>query len=190
MHVDKQWGLHASDVPQRPRGWGSKVRLVESRRCTRAGRRRIYAHPQPWLAHVIGKELSVDELLVPLREYLAQASAGLEHSRFGRALPLLAVPIFGAGLATEGLEGSEHSGEVVTAMLAELRAFTTTHAVDCALCTLDEAAFGAALNARRREDVAFRAHARAPAGSDEARFASEVHRDARALSRAGRSSLA
>ena len=177
MHIDAQWGLHQMDVPRRPDGWGSRVRLIQSlSESTRAGRHRSYAHPQPWLAHVIGDELSVEDLLVPLRQYLAEASAGLEHSRFGRAMPLLAVPIFGAGLATENFEGSQLSGDLVKAVYAELRAFTATHAVDCALCTLDEAAFGAALNARRREDETFQRHRRAPEGTDEARYASEVTR--------------
>ena len=29
MHVDRQWGLTAEDVPARPEGWGSGVRLVK-----------------------------------------------------------------------------------------------------------------------------------------------------------------
>ena len=128
MHVDRQWGLTAEDVPARPEGWGSGVRLVKAagssapRPDASGVTRRMYRHPQPWLAHVVGEEveaMSVDELLAPLRQFLVEAAATLgEGSRFHRALPLLAVPIVGAGLATQGLAGSSRSGEVVRAMLA------------------------------------------------------------------------
>ena len=178
MHVDERWGLLATDVPAKPEAWGKHVRLLEGVRRPIKHRGRTYSHPQPWLAHAIGDELSVEELIAVLREYLTGAARSLAgSSRFGRALPLLAVPIFGAGLATERESGDEHLGELLNAMLLEVREFTATHAVDVALCTLDEAAFGAALNARRREDASFRE--RAPPDLDDdrqQRYAHEVTR--------------
>mmetsp|Transcript_76756 Transcript_76756/g.133049 ORF Transcript_76756/g.133049 Transcript_76756/m.133049 type:complete len:601 (+) Transcript_76756:41-1843(+) len=156
MHVDEKWGVKEKDLPERPTGWGTEVRLLQTADNSDSEvRKHLYAHPQPWLAHVIDTGLSIEELLAPLRQFLTEASAQLNGSRFGRAMPLLAVPMFGAALATRSIDGSLRTGENLEGMLAELRAFTATHAIDVALCTLDDAAFSAALDCRRRADATF-----------------------------------
>ena len=92
-------------------------------------------------------------LIETLRDFLAQAVGELEgtRSRFGRAVPLIGVPIFGSGLASDDfLLGSDQAGEILLAMLEELDVFTHAHAIDVALCTVDSASFSAAQTARRR----------------------------------------
>ena len=159
-----RWRLTPEELPERPDGWGDRVhavrcrpRTAEAQRARREERHRIYEHPLPILAHVRSEgkaEMPLEERLAALREFLALAADELQgeraHCRFGRALPLISLPIFGAGLAADSLRGADDGGTIVLEMLSVLHEFTQQHAVDIALCTVDEAAFGAALTARRQ----------------------------------------
>lgn len=156
MKVEATWQVTAKEVPKRPRGWGSTERCVSCvQRVERA--KRGYDHPLPYLTHILGGR-SIEELADALHDFLEMAARDLQAreesgapSRFGRALPLVALPIFGAGLSSDdALRGHDNVGSIIATMLTELDAFTKTHAIDIALCTIDEAAFGAAQTARRK----------------------------------------
>lgn len=167
MAVDGAWNLPACERPPRPHGFGKSARIAPCRpksdegvRRRSAERYRTYAHPLPVLAHVLSERgaplLSVAELMSTLREFLAHAASHAHESKFGRALPLIALPIFGSGLASEDEEkGDPHTGSLIALMLDELSDFVQAHPIDVALCTLDNAAFGAALNARRKRSQSF-----------------------------------
>ena len=164
MSVDPLWRLGVCEIPAQPAGWGSTCWAIRCNSKTEAGRNarqalryRQYDHPQPFLGLCLqgrsSRGLTVPMLMATLRDFLAQVlvELGGSTSRFGRALPLIGVPLFGSGFASDNfLLGSDQSGEIVLAMLEELDTFTRTHAVDVALCTVDSAAFSAAQTARRR----------------------------------------
>ena len=168
MELSPHWqrSIRACELPERPHDWGistsgsaTGTRVVRCRPRTEAALRRRreerykqYEHPEPYLALVMGRGLSVAQRAQTLHEFLDKVSEELAPtSRFGRALPLVAVPILGAGMAAEDvLRGDDQSGELITAMLRELHAFASRHACDVALCTVDPSAFGAAQQARRR----------------------------------------
>lgn len=202
MTLDRVWALSPEQHPQRPRGFGKSLLAVPCREKTEVDRRRraeerfrTYESPHPILADVIshnsGPKKSVPQLMDALRQFLALAAAeaSAKPPRFGRALPLVAIPIFGAGLASdELLKGDDQQlGETITAMLDELQAFTRTHAIDVALCTIDNAAFGAALNARRKRYAGFARKAPEHARNAQA-WRSEIERLAQ-LSLEGRLAL-
>jgi hypothetical protein len=189
MHVDKAWSVPSSELPQRPHAFGKDVLAIACRPKTaheqqerREARLRTYEPPVRILSSVLsdGVKLRVPDLVASLRQFLALAAAevGGRPSRFGRALPLIALPIFGAGLASDeqlALADQSELGESIRAQLDELLAFARAHAVDIALCTIDSAAFGAALNARRRACPEFEASV--PAGArDPERYRAEVAR--------------
>jgi hypothetical protein len=158
MVVNPLWQISSREIPPRPSGWG-----LDEHRCIRCRPKmeqvressRGYEHPQPYLALALGG-LPLDQLATTLRSFLAQVAQDLEAvpSRFGRALPLVALPVFGAGFMVPKLEdaltGDDNTGSIMLMMLSELDAFTKTHAIDVALCTVDQAAFGAAHLARRQ----------------------------------------
>ena len=180
MELSPRWqrSIRECEQPERPRGWGSSIRAVRCLPRTAAALRRRreerykqYEHPRPYLTLVMGEPLPAS--LLSLNQFLDQVVADLRgRSRFGRALPLVAVPIFGAGVAAaellqfgnpslslltppvgaglaaeDVLRGDEQSGEIIAAMLRELHAFASRHACDVALCTVDSSAFGAAQQA-------------------------------------------
>ena len=164
MAVDSRWPLEPSEIPERPDGWGESERVVLCQPPTsEAARRRLderFYSRLPFLTLVQGTaaaRLTIPTLVVALREFLARivdlhARGGLQP-RFERALPLVALPIFGTDIAARGKEALlEHddTGEIIMAMLHELHQFTSEHAIDVALCTVDSAAFGAAQTARRK----------------------------------------
>ena len=161
MDVEEYWRIRIGEVPLRPDGWGVSELCVrcDPKSATERAEARSYEHPQPYLAYAMGidsgNELEVLEatlnsfLTMAHKDLQAREAAGVP-SRFGRALPLLALPIFGAGFAAnDALKGNDNGGVIILQMLRQLHAFTSTHHVDIALCTVDEAAFGAAQTARR-----------------------------------------
>lgn len=163
MNVDPLWRLGECEIPERPEGWGEScwasrcLPKTEKGRHARRKRFRQYDHPQPFLGLCLrgssSRSITVPMLIETLRDFLAQAVGELEgtRSRFGRAVPLIGVPIFGSGLASDDfLLGSDQAGEILLAMLEELDVFTHAHAIDVALCTVDSASFSAAQTARRR----------------------------------------
>ena len=168
MELSPHWqrSIRACELPERPHDWGTSTsgsttgtRVVRCLPRTEAALRRRreqrykqYEHPEPYLALVMGRGLSIAQRAQTLHEFLNKVAEELPPtSRFGRALPLVAVPIFGAGIAAEDvLRGDEQSGEIIESMLRELHAFASSHACDVALCTVDPSAFGAAQQARRR----------------------------------------
>lgn len=164
MHIDEaHWQVPKVVHPPKPRGWGRRVKSVA---CThksesesqlrRRERFRTYSSPLPIVTFAIG-DLSVDELMDALDQFLSLARIEAVESRFGRALPLVAVPIFGSGLASANvLQGDDYSGEIIIAMLDRLERFVKETSIDVALCTIDAATAGAAVNARRRRDGAYR----------------------------------
>ena len=164
MEVDQRWPLEPSEIPERPDGWGASECVVQCNPPTsEAARRRLderFYSRLPFLTLVQGtaaSRLTISMLVVALRQFLARitdihARGGLQP-RFERALPLVALPIFGADIAARGkeaLSGHDDTGEIIMAMLRELHEFTSEHAIDVALCTVDSAAFGAAQTARRK----------------------------------------
>jgi hypothetical protein len=68
----------------------------------------------------------------------------LPNNKNGRALPLLALPVIGAGKAG----GAHQAGEIVRALLPELYSFVRGHAVDVALVMREPAQYAAAQAAR------------------------------------------
>lgn len=190
MAIDRVWSLSPTQQPHRPRGFGRDVLAVPCREKTEVDQRRraqerfrTYESPLPIVADVIsahgGAKKRAPELMEALRQFLALAAAeaGTKPARFGRALPLVALPIFGAGLASdELLRGDElQLGETISATLDVLHAFARSHRIDVALCTIDNAAFGAALNARRKRYPDFVARA-PPHAREPERWRDEVER--------------
>ena len=163
MEVDARWKLEPSEIPERPDAWGASEYVVQCKPPTsEAARRRLderFYSRLPFLTLVQGTAASrptISMLVVALRQFLGRIidlhAAGGLYSRFDRALPLVALPIFGADIAARGkeaLSGHSDTGEIILAMLHELHQFTSEHAIDVALCTVDSAAFGAAQTARR-----------------------------------------
>lgn len=111
MELSPRWqrSIRECEQPERPRGWGSSIRAVRCLPRTAAALRRRreerykqYEHPRPYLTLVMGEPLPAS--LLSLNQFLDQVVADLRgRSRFGRALPLVAVPIFGAGVAAAEL---------------------------------------------------------------------------------------
>ena len=165
METKPCFDIKPCEKPDRPVAWGAGTRVVRCRPRTdealrerQEKRYRRYDPPRPYLALLMGagndgEAPSVALLMQTLREFLSLVAADLkdEPSRFYREVPLVALPIFGAGRAADDvLRGDPRGGEIISAMIHELHAFTSTHAIDIALCTVDPAAFGAALQARRQ----------------------------------------
>lgn len=160
-----RWRIAPEELPVRPEGWAESVHAVRCHRRTagaqrarREERHRRYDHPHPILANVKSAEgkddLPLTTRIVALQQFLDLAMMELQGERaicrFGRRLPLVAIPILGTGLASDDVHGADDSGEILLEMLKVLNSFTCSHAVDIALCTVDESAYGAALMARRK----------------------------------------
>ena len=201
MRVEAHWGISASEVPNRPGGWSTDtlcIRCLPKSDQERQSSHMYYDHPQPYLACVVGEDGSppLEHLRLALRSFLALVKEDLEArerrnapSRFGRAVPFVALPIFGAGFATRNImRGDDNAGSIIVMVLRELDAFTSENSVDVALCSIDAAAYGAAQQARRfllgeqKTDHAVTRYSRlyrlrAPAGAaDPVRYHDEVER--------------
>src|SRR5262249_51019057 len=87
--------------------------------------------PQPWVVRTVGSPARpADEFVEPAAEFLQRLSGLAEQkARNGRALPLVALPVVGAGHGG----GSHMAGEIVRALLPELYRFTQAYAIDVAL---------------------------------------------------------
>ena len=110
MELSPHWerSIRACELPERPHDWGTSTsgsttgtRVVRCLPRTEAALRRRreqrykqYEHPAPYLALVMGRGLTIAQRAQTLHEFLKKVSEELPHmSRFGRALPLVAVPI-------------------------------------------------------------------------------------------------
>ena len=105
MNVPRHWQIRASEVPEQPAGWGERELCVRCNPKLEAerGPNHGYEHPDPYLAYVLGdgsESLSLEQLSATLRAFLALVHEDLQAreargapSRFGRALPLVALPI-------------------------------------------------------------------------------------------------
>ncbi|MBI1913490.1 MAG: SIR2 family protein [Planctomycetes bacterium] len=104
--------------------------------------------PRPWLTKTSNAPSAPPGSFVePAREFLKVAFASLETSaRNRRALPLLALPVVGAGHAG----GARQAGEIVRHLLPALYEFTATHPVDVALVMKEPVQHAAAQGVRSR----------------------------------------
>ena len=110
MELSPHWerSIRACELPERPHDWGTSTsgsttgtRVVRCLPRTEAALRRRreqrykqYEHPAPYLALVMGRGLTIAQRAQTLHEFLNKVAEELPHmSRFGRALPLVAVPI-------------------------------------------------------------------------------------------------
>ena len=113
MELSPHWqrSIRACELPERPHDWGTTTsgsttgtRVVRCLPRTEAALRRRreqrykqYEHPDSYLALVMGRGLSIAQRAQTLHEFLNKVAEELlvrPTSRFGRALPLVAVPIF------------------------------------------------------------------------------------------------
>lgn len=110
--------------------------------------------PAPWLvltAHA--PDASPEQFVEPARQFLTVAAASLgPRARNGRALPLLALPVTGAGQAG----GAHQAGAIVKHLLPQLYQFVQANPIDVAL-VMKEGAQYAAAQAVRSELVGERA---------------------------------
>src|SRR5262249_25126622 len=102
--------------------------------------------PRPWVVHTANRPDADPQMFVePARQFLETAAAALgPQPRNGRALPLLALPVVGAGAAG----GACQAGQIVRALLPALYEFTAARSVDVALVMKDPAQYAAAQAAR------------------------------------------
>jgi hypothetical protein len=98
--------------------------------------------PRPWVVLTANSpDAEAETFVEPAAQFLQQAKASLEPSpKNNRALPLLALPVIGAGHAG----GARKAGEIVKHLLPELYAFTKANAIDVALVMKDGAQYAAA----------------------------------------------
>jgi hypothetical protein len=105
--------------------------------------------PLPWVVNVgPGGTRPIAWYVEGAAEFLERAAAALRwrHPRYGRARPLVALPVVGTGRG-----GARHAaGEVVRELLPMLARAARTYALDVALVAREEAAFAAAQAERRR----------------------------------------
>ena len=106
--------------------------------------------PQPWLGRVGSRGRPIAWYVDGAVEFVHTATAALrgQKPRFGRCLPLLALPIVGT------LKGGAASrcGEVVKGLLRELNQFVARSDVDVALVCFEPSAYAAAQAERVRAE--------------------------------------
>jgi hypothetical protein len=105
--------------------------------------------PRPWLVRTsFAPNADAKRFVEPAREFLNTASAALGASpRHGRASPILALPVVGAGAAG----GARKAGQIVRELLPALYEFVGTHSVDIALVMKDPAQYAAAQAVRSEQ---------------------------------------
>lgn len=108
--------------------------------------------PTPWLVDLGGSRgTPIDWYLEAVEEFLTKAAADLSARtpRFGRARPLVSLPLVGTGQGGKRRE----AGEMARALLPVLYRFAAEHPVDIALVMIDGAAYSAAQAVRRAMPV-------------------------------------
>lgn len=102
--------------------------------------------PRPWVVKTTSASNSpAAKFVEPARQFLNIATAALTTPpRNGRAQPLLALPVTGAGNAG----GSKQAGEIVKQLLPVLYEFVESHPIDVALVMKEGAQYAAAQAAR------------------------------------------
>lgn len=106
--------------------------------------------PQAWLGRVGGAKRDVAWYVGGGVEFIHKAADALKAQTplFQRCLPLVALPLVGTG---QGL--ASRSGEVVQALLPELRTFVGQRDVDVALVCFDSSTYAAAQAERARAEA-------------------------------------
>jgi len=104
--------------------------------------------PLPWVVRTANRsDAAPDDFVEPARQFLSTATKALSaNPKNGRKLPLLALPVTGAGFAG----GARQAGAIVKKLLPEIYRFVEQNAVDVAL-VMKEAAQYAAAQAVRTE---------------------------------------
>ncbi len=104
--------------------------------------------PLPWLVDLGGSRgTPIDWYLDAVDELLRKVAADLEHRtpRFGRARPLLTLPLVGTGQGGK----RRQAGEMASALLPLLCRFASEHRLDIGLVMIDGAAHSAVQAVRR-----------------------------------------
>lgn len=97
--------------------------------------------PRPWVVKThSGGDAPADKFVDAARQFLEVTSAESGSPRGGRAAPLLALPVVGAGSAG----GGHKAGEIVRELLPALYEFVKSKRVDVALVMKDAAQYAAA----------------------------------------------
>jgi hypothetical protein len=124
-----------------PAGWGDDG--IRARRLTEWGS--ADDEPQPWLVNTGGNPETDDGwYLEGLHQFVEAAAADRSESRYGRARPLVGLPLIATGLGGR----AEDAGAIVKMLLPELTHLAETHGVDIVLALANAAAFAAAQQAR------------------------------------------
>ena len=104
--------------------------------------------PTPWLVDLNGSRgTPIDWYLDAVDEFLRRATADVagRPAKFGRARPLITLPLVGTGQGGKRRE----AGEMAQALLPLLYRFTAAYPVDIGLVMIDGAAYSAAQAVRR-----------------------------------------
>ncbi len=114
--------------------------------------------PTPWLVDLYGSRgTPIDWYLDAVREFLEKASTELEQRtpRFGRARPLVTLPLVGTGQGGK----RRQAGEMARALLPMLYQFCSERPIDIGVVMIDGAAYSAVQAVRRAlsPSVAWRA---------------------------------
>src|SRR5207248_611461 len=98
--------------------------------------------PRPWLVRTAHRpETEPEKFVDAARQFLETAASNLPPKPLhGRALPLLALPVVGAGAAG----GARQAGQIVRVLLPKLYEFAAARPVDVALVMKDPAQYAAA----------------------------------------------
>lgn len=125
----------------RPDGWGSSMLSCQLDNEARP-------HGVPWMTCIGSTFADVEGYRNAIRQFVEKASAAAHDQTpaFGRAKPLLALPVVGTGSGG----AAQFKGKVHADLLPELVTWAATENTDIALVTHDAAALSAAEAARRR----------------------------------------
>lgn len=97
--------------------------------------------PRPWVVCAINRsDAPAEKFVAAANHFLSVATKAVISPRWGRALPLVALPLVGAGRAG----GAWKAGEIVRSLLRVLYEFTRHNRVDVALVMKDPAQYAAA----------------------------------------------
>lgn len=111
--------------------------------------------PEPWMMHVELDPLVPSSWLVEgMTAFVAAAALGTRtrRPRYGRTVPLLAVPVGVAGIgAADGLRAQRAAGALVQELLPELRRAAAEQGVDVAIVAHSDDSYAAAHVARQQE---------------------------------------
>jgi len=98
--------------------------------------------PRPWVVRTANpSDAAPDDFVEPARQFLSTAAKALPpNPKNGRKLPLLALPVTGAGFAG----GARQAGAIVKRLLPEIYQFVERNPIDVALVMKESAQYAAA----------------------------------------------